>query len=432
MTSESIFVFVEMNGKPVIAGRLSIVQTDKGRLGSFVYGKSWLTRKEAFPLDPINLPLEERVFSTPNENYILGVFNDAAPDLWGRRTIEVLDPTPAPTDFKYLIRGSGQGVGALLFAKTQHLTDIPKLSEEKSLNNLPLMQEGAEQIAQHKTLSHHLARFLEGGLSMGGARPKTVLFHEGREWIAKFSNPDDIYDIQKAESASLSMAQDLGIRTPAHFIVETERGSVLLVERFDRDNQGRKHYISAHSLLNVPLRVHQSHYYERASYLRIADLVSKLSSESQNDRTELFKRMVFNIAIGNADDHLKNHGFLKNRHNHHYRLSPVFDVLTQPHTSLERVQALVVGKQGALATYENALSECGRFGLSPPEAFTIIEETSRIVNLRNDYYKKAQLSEADIYQLNERIEKRMAFMRPEQELSLDTPHTQIEDSSLDP
>ncbi len=238
MTSESIFVFIEMHGKPVIVGRLSIIQTDKGRLGSFVYGKSWLTRPDAFPLDPINLPLEERVFSTPNENYILGVFNDAAPDLWGRRTIEVLDPAPTANDFKYLIRGSGQGVGALLFAKTQDLKDIPQLNKDKSLDHLLLMQEGAEQIAKYKTLSHHLAHFLEGGLSMGGARPKTVLQHEGREWIAKFSHPDDIYDIQKAEAASLDMAYDLGIRIPTHQIVETERGSVLLIERFDRDAQG--------------------------------------------------------------------------------------------------------------------------------------------------------------------------------------------------
>lgn len=428
MTSESIYVFIEMSGKPIIVGRLSITQTDKGRLGSFVYGKSWLSREKAFPLDPINLPLEERIFSTPNENYILGVFNDAAPDLWGRRTIEVLDPTPSSNDFKYLIRGSGQGVGALLFARTQHLDAIPKLSPDKSLDNLVLMQEGAEQIARHKTLSDHLIRFLEGGLSMGGVRPKTVLLHEGREWIAKFANPDDIYDMQKAESACLSMAQDLGIRTPDHRVVETEKGSVLLVERFDRDEQGRKHYISAHSLLNVPLKVHQSNYYERASYLRISDLASKLSLESQNDRVELFKRMVFNIAIGNADDHLKNHGFLKSRDSHLYQLSPVFDVLTQPHSSLEPTQALVVGKQGALATFENALSECGRFGLTPSEAFHILEETCRIVSLRNDYYEQAGLSQSDIFQLNERVKKRLENIGSEYKTVL----AQAEDSSLEP
>ncbi len=123
--------------------------------------------------------------------------------------------------------------------------------------------------------------------------------------------------------------------------------------------------------------------------------------------------MVFNIVIGNADDHLKNHGFLKNRHDHQYRLSPVFDVLTQPNTSLERVQALVVGKKGALATFENALSECGRFGLSVKEAGAIITGIGEVVGRRNIYYQKVRLLDIDSERLNERIEKRMQRVHQE-------------------
>ena len=60
------------------------------------------------------------------------------------------------------------------------------------------------------------------------------------------------------------------------------------------------------------------------SYLEIADFIIKNGDKPKEDLAELWKRIVFNMAVSNTDDHLRNHGFLLSEKG--WRLSPAYDM----------------------------------------------------------------------------------------------------------
>jgi serine/threonine-protein kinase HipA len=106
--------------------------------------------------------------------------------------------------------------------------------------------------------------------------------------------------------------------------------------------------------------------YGRGSYADLALWLRRHGSAPGEDVPELFLRMVFNVLIGNTDDHLRNHAVID--FGDGFRLSPLFDVMPWPATGGERLQAIGVGRQGRFATVENALSDAALFGLKPDAA----------------------------------------------------------------
>src|SRR5258708_24372291 len=82
MTSEA-FVYIALPGETtfVTAGRLVLVNDRHGVVsGHFVYGRSYLARPNAVPLDPIELPLKEETFTTTRLKGVFGTLRDADPD----------------------------------------------------------------------------------------------------------------------------------------------------------------------------------------------------------------------------------------------------------------------------------------------------------------------------------------------------------------
>jgi len=65
---------------------------------------------------------------------------------------------------------------------------------------------------------------------------------------------------------------------------------------------------------------------DEASYLELAEFLSNHGDPAflQDDLEQLFRRVAFNVAVGNRDDHLRNHGFILGDGG--WRLSPAFDV----------------------------------------------------------------------------------------------------------
>lgn len=61
-----------------------------------------------------------------------------------------------------------------------------------------------------------------------------------------------------------------------------------------------------------------------SSYLDIASFIRSNGSQPREDLIELWKRIVFNIAVANTDDHLRNHGFILEKNG--WKLSPLYDV----------------------------------------------------------------------------------------------------------
>ena len=195
-----------------------------------------------------------------------------------------------------------------------------------------------------------------------------VVQHKGIEWIVKFNKVNDLFDNAKVEYASMKMAQALGLNVRNVELKEVEGNPILLVDRFDRNcPERKKYYISAHSLMNIrKVRVGDL----KMSYMHLqSDLLDAISNQ-----LEPYKRMILNVMISNTDDHLINHGFLMhNMKNHHYSLSPLFDVL--PHgsrASYPKEHAIAVGAEGRIGIALNLLSRCNAFGLTEFQAKEII------------------------------------------------------------
>lgn len=356
----------------------------------FAYAQSWLAAQDAFSADPLNLPLSA---SSKTSRSLWGCFVDATPDNWGRKVILATHTQAPANEIEWLLAARGAGAGCLNFSASRSTVlpaaRVPKFAE---LEQLLELASDIDQGTLPADLDDALAKLLVYGSSMGGARPKVTIELDGQQWIAKLSRRDDVFDQPRAEFASLRMAQDAGIPVPENQLRLIKGQAVLLVRRFDRDGEHRAHYLSANALI-APDRMREGDVNGPVSYLRLASVIQKVSQDAKADLRDLFRRMVFNIAIGNTDDHLKNHGFL-HQGNDQYRLTPAFDLLPHPEQTAEL--ALVVGDHGRAATFTNALSMCERFGVSKTEAANIIGEVVTVTTGAANYFRQAGVSPLEV------------------------------------
>lgn len=335
-----------------------------------------------------------------------GVLSDTGPNAWGiKLTASILkqknQALPA-NPIEWLLHSWHYGSGCIGFSP--HHTEQPNLgqfasSREELSSNLQAAID-ALTINPDASLSDTDVRLLAPGSSLGGVRPKTVVMHEGKEYIAKFSRPDDVFDVPSVEYATMYLANKAGITTPDFELMEIADRPVFLIERFDRTTEGkRKHYISAHSLLApAPLNADQRELRTSFSYAGIAEAMRPFNLRGQLDSHQLYRRMIFNILIGNVDDHLRNHALLMESPGR-YILSPAFDVVPHPDAAVAP-QAIGVGALGAASTTANALSQCGRFLLKPDEASAIIEEVRTVLSRWQKEFSDTGVSQRDIYMLN--------------------------------
>jgi serine/threonine-protein kinase HipA len=174
-----------------------------------------------------------------------------------------------------------------------------------------------------------LNQLLVPGSSLGGARPKATVEDPHKVlWIAKFPSKNDFYDSGAWEKTVHSLTQLCGINVPkAQLKKFSPSGSTFLVQRFDRvyPTGTRIPFLSAMTLLNKQDGASAT---DGTSYLELVEAINEKGSQPQKDCEELWKRIVFNIAITNTDDHLQNHGFLLT--NNGWELSPMFDVNPNP------------------------------------------------------------------------------------------------------
>ena len=389
----------------VVAGRVEFLTRDNGKVARFVYGKSYLERKNAVAIDPVEL---DRLVGTPftRPDDLFGAIRDASPDSWGRRLIDRALGGEA-SEVGYLLDSPDDGAGALSFGTGPNPPAPRKDFNRRFL--LPELQKTAAAVLADEPIAsardaRHVARLLSHGTSMGGARPKAVIEDDGVLWLAKFSRADDPYDICKLEKATLDLGAECGIAV-AHSRVETIGGrSVLMVKRFDREPCDRGWL--RHRMISglTALRSHESDR-SRWSYLSLADELRRTSREPGRDPRELFARAVFNMLVNNDDDHPRNHAMIADERG--WRLAPAYDMVPRPTISNERFLSMKVGDLGALATEGNLMSRPERFLVSEPEAKAMIDRIRAIVERR--WYplcRAAAMTEADC----ERI--RGAFLNP--------------------
>ena len=376
---QECFVYIVLPGetKFVTAGRF---QLDKDRTGApvgrYVYGKSYLARNEAVPLDPLDLKLSTKTYETRQLKGVFGALRDASPDHWGRRIIEKRAGKPQLDELDYLLYSPDDRAGALGFGLNSE-PPAPKRTFNRTID-LARLQEFADKIVEDEVLpldpdAEQAQDLMEGGTSMGGARPKAVVEHDDALWIAKFNRKDDKYNHARTERAMLKLAHACGIQVAESRLTSIGDRDALLVKRFDRENTEtgyqRARMLSALTLLRSE-DTHQDR--TKWSYVLLVEELRRISAKPKIDAPELFKRMCFNALISNTDDHPRNHAVIATDKD--WRLSRAYDLTPDMPISLERRDlALECGDMGRYAHANNLLSQSTRFLLQNEEAQGILD-----------------------------------------------------------
>jgi serine/threonine-protein kinase HipA len=385
-SQQECFVYITLpnQDKPITAGKFAIESLRDGTVvGRFVYGRSYLARTDAVPIDPVELRLNDATYETVRMLGMFGALRDASPDHWGRLLIERHLGRADVTEMEFLLNSPDDRIGALGFGLNpqppapqrtfNRMIDLARLQE--IANNLA---EGYEPIDSRNTQVEELLLI---GTSVGGARPKAVVADGDDLWIAKFNLASDRWNNARVEHAMLLLARECGLQTAQSRIETVGEKDVVLVKRFDRERLGegyaRHRMISALTVLRTDDEVVGRSAW---SYPLLVEELRRFGAEPKKDAEELFRRMVFNALITNNDDHPRNHAFLASNT---WRLAPAYDLSPMPMLSTERRDlAMTVGRWGRWANVENLLSECHRFMLSPQQARAVIDQMSTIVSAR--------------------------------------------------
>lgn len=398
MAKNEIFVFAHLSQGWVPAGRLALTQEREVVASSFAYGTRYIERPDAFEIDPVSLSLADRLHVRGAELFPInqltqfGGIRDAAPDAWGRRVIEAQRRVPANSlsEADYLLGAGSDRVGAL---DVRDALKSPAQAGAAQVQSLPYLLEAAERVDQGLPIPTTLTDFFGSAPGAGGARPKASVRDEtGLLWLAKFPAVGDAFDVAQAECFTLQLAGRCGLTVPKVRVQEIGGKSVLLIRRFDRYWQAPGATLGTDTTLHetLPQPGHAEHRLPFVSGLTLVacdEFESRLKGYSdlalavrayvhptqiRASSEELFGRMVFNIFVSNDDDHLRNHGFVRDPRLPGWRLSPLYDVVPRPGVAHERQLHLQVGLQGKLATLDNAMSACSAFTPQRSTALAII------------------------------------------------------------
>lgn len=379
------FVYLWLPGETaaVTAGKYELTLDRRGTpLGRFIYGKSYLDRPNAVPIDPVELVLGSRVYETTVLNGVFGALRDSGPDYWGRLVIERHLGKPNLDELTYLMESPDDRAGALGFGlgkeppapkrKFNQTLDLGKLQEAADA----LMADGlgkgddAEQVEKLMLL----------GTSMGGARPKAVVEDKNGLWLAKFNKPGDRWNNARVEHAMLVLARLAGITTAESKLTTVGDRDVLLVKRFDREKV-KGGYTRARMVSGITTLRTDDNALSRGrwSYVLLAEELRRVASDPKHNAEELFRRMTFNALISNIDDHPRNHALLAK--DSEWKLSPAYDLTpANPVSDVHRDLAMACGDRGRWANANNLLSQCARFALKADRAAVIIDEMEAIVS----------------------------------------------------
>ncbi|MDR2503969.1 MAG: HipA domain-containing protein, partial [Deltaproteobacteria bacterium] len=257
------------------------------------------------------------------------------------------------------------------------------------LVDLPRLLSATERFLAHEENAEDLRILLAPGSSLGGARPQaSVRDTDGHLSIAKFPRKDDDYNVVVWEVVALALAERAGLAVPAWRLETIMDKPVLIIRRFDRVGETRIPFLSAMSML-------QAKDNEQHSYLEIADALRQYGAAPSADLAGLWRRIVFSILISNTDDHLRNHGFVYERHTG-WRLSPAYDMNPTPVEVKPRILTTTIDLDDGTASLDLALSVAKDFRLSPDQARTIIKEVGAGVTRWRDVAQSHGLDRREI------------------------------------
>lgn len=391
-----IYVYDDFTSdSPILIGKLFVDVIKGGESYSFEYSKDWLANnKLQINLDPELMPFSGRQF--PTGKNIFRIFADASPDRWGRVLMnkrerllaERENRKPAKLyDSDYLLGVYDEtrmgGIRLKLEEEGPFLSDdkdtaIPPWASLRNLEEASRKFENDEGGITNKWLN----QLLKPGSSLGGARPKaTVVDTKNQLWIAKFPSKNDDSDTGAWEKVVHDLARMCGLNVPESKIEKFSKlGSTFLVKRFDRNGDKRVHFASAMTVLGKNDGASAD---DGASYLEIAGFIKSYGAKPKADLVELWRRIVFNMAVTNTDDHLRNHAFILTKKG--WILSPLFDVNPVPYG--DELSLLVDDRDNSISI-ELAVQTAPRFGISEKDALLYAEDI--LLTVKNNWEKLAK------------------------------------------
>ena len=391
---KKVFVYENWNeNKPSLLGIL-YVEGGKGKqVVSFEYAEGWINNAaNNVNLDP-DLGLYRGRQYISGDKSLFGIFADSSPDRWGRLLMKRREAIIAKkeerkprtlTDIDFLLGVYDETrMGGLRLSTSE---GGPFLSNDKELATPPwttLRKLESASLAFEKNDGEMeekwLKQLIAPGSSLGGARPKaSVLAPDDSLWIAKFPSKYDEINVGAWEMVVHDLAKLCNLDVPEAKLEKFSKiGSTFLVKRFDRENDRRIHFASAMTLLGKKDGAGAA---DGLGYLDIASIIRQNSINPKKDLRELWRRIVFNMAVSNTDDHLRNHGFLLKKDG--WILSPLFDVNPNIYGD---VLALNVDENNNLIDFNLALSVAKLYDLAKSQA---IEEVKEIKNIVENNWRK--------------------------------------------
>ncbi|MBK7301274.1 MAG: type II toxin-antitoxin system HipA family toxin [Moraxellaceae bacterium] len=390
--------------QPVLIGQLAYSDSSRGGVFSFSYDKAFLASPYCLQIDPLlTLHTGELYNDEADKNF--RVFLDSSPDRWGR----ILMQRRAAIEFRKGIRASHRlteldyllGVhdsyrmGGIRFKKASlpHFLDNNTDFAAPPMASLRELEHAAMQIATEDNIEsdeyyHWLKMLISPGSSLGGARPKAcVTDQQNHLWIAKFPNLNDTCDVGAWEMVCYELALAAGVEMfPSEIRKFSTQHHTFLTKRFDRMGNKRLHFSSA----MTQLQYYDGEHSHGASYLEIAEFLCNQGSQTKADLAQLWRRIVFNIAVSNTDDHLRNHGFLLT--NKGWKLSPAYDL--NPIVGKQGLNLNITESDNAL-DYQLAFDVMEFFRLTQAEATQIYDQVLNAVKQWQQVAQRLGISRAE-------------------------------------
>lgn len=387
INQKTIFVYDDFStDQPVLMGSLYVNVIKGGESYSFEYDKGWLKKTGlTLTLDPELMPYSGRQY--PTGKNIFGLFADASPDRWGRVLMNKRERILAEKegrkpsklyDSDYLLGVYDETrMGGIRFKVNP---EGPFLSDDKETAAPPwatlrTLEEASRNFENDETglTEKWLNQLIKPASSLGGARPKaTVVDTKNQLWIAKFPSKNDENDTGAWEIVAHDLAALCGLNVPEAKLEKfSPLGSTFLIKRFDRLGSKRVHFASAMTLLGKKDGASAA---DGSSYLDIAAFIKSYGAQPKKDLIELWKRIVFNMAVTNTDDHLRNHAFILTDKG--WILSPLYDVNPVPYGD---DLSLNVDEDDNSISIDLAVQTAVKFGISKSDAEAVAKDILQIV-----------------------------------------------------
>ena len=388
--------------EPIFMGVLHSEVIRGKEVFSYENDPGWLQHAQFRALDPdLSKFAGKQYLPTDKSNF--GLFLDSAPDRWGRTLMRRREaiaarvenrPQRTLTEADFLMGiYDGNRMGALRFKFSQEgefmdnnkALATPPWASIRELENASLQLE-KEELPNSEHIQW-LNMLIAPGSSLGGARPKAnILDEKGNLWIAKFPSGHDVKNMGAWEFVTSKMAQLCGINMSE---CKAQKFSssyhTFLTKRFDRNNKDRRiHFASAMTLLGYS---DGASYADGVSYLELAEWIMANCDNTNDNLGQLWRRIVFNIAVSNCDDHLRNHGFILTDRG--WQLSPAYDI--NPDENGMGLKLNISGDDNSL-DFDLALSVAQYFGLDDVRADIILSEIKSIVSNWQKYATECGIS----------------------------------------